>query len=78
LGKRPTRRGLFATWDYAPSTLYGGKVAGLIWITFAAEVLRFSIAKPRDAKSRSTLRMWKCKVKSIIISCFESFKYLPL
>jgi len=26
--------------------LYGGKVAGLIWIRFATEALRFSVAKP--------------------------------
>jgi len=36
-----------------PSTLYGGKVAGLIWIRFAAEALRFSFAK----SSRPPLKM---------------------
>jgi len=40
------------------------KVAGLIWIRFAAEALRFSIAKP----SRPPLKMRKCKVESTIIS----------
>ena len=35
------------------SSLYGGKVAGLIWIKFAAEAMRFSIAK----SSRPPLKM---------------------
>ena len=50
--------------------LYGEKLVGLIWIRFAAEVLRFSIAK----SSRPPLKMGKCKVKSTIISRFKSFQ----
>ena len=50
--------------------LYGRKVVGLIWIRFAAEALRFSVAK----SSRPPLKMGKCQVKSTIISRFESFQ----
>jgi len=50
-----------------PTTLYGGKVCGLIWIRFAAEALRFSFAK----SSRSLLKMWKCKVKWTIFLRFK-------
>ena len=53
---------MFVTWP-----LYGGKVAGLILIRFAAEALRFSFAK----SSRPPLEMWKCKVKLTIISRFK-------
>jgi len=48
----------------------GEKVADLIWIRFAAEALRFSIAK----SSRPPLKMGKCEVKSTIISCFKTFQ----
>jgi len=51
-------------------SLYGGKVAGLIWIRFAAEALQFSFAK----SSRPPLKMWKCKVKLTIISRFKLFQ----
>jgi len=47
-----------------------GKVAGLIWIRFVAEALRFSFAK----SSRPPLKMWKCKVKITIISRFKLFQ----
>ena len=52
------------------SALYGRKVAGLIWIRFDAEALRFSVAK----LSRPPLKMGKCKAKSTIISRFKSFQ----
>jgi len=54
--------------------LYGEKLVGLIWIRFAAEVLRFSIAK----SSRPPLKMGKCKVKSTIISRFKSFQVFSI
>jgi len=56
---------IYTTWP-----LYGGKVAGLIWIRFAAEALRFSFAK----SLRPPLKMWKCKVKVTIISRFKLFQ----
>ena len=54
--------------------LFGGKVAGLIWIRFAAEVLWFSFAK----LSQPPLNMWKCKVEASIISHFESFQVFAI
>ena len=56
----------------SPSTLRR-KVAGQIWFRFAAEALRLSVAK----SSRPPQAMGKCKVKSTIISRFESLGYLP-
>ena len=43
----------FVSHDIWVPSLYGGKAAGLIWIRFAAEALRFSIAK----SSRPPLKM---------------------
>jgi len=62
----PTRKDLYQVLPEESSSLYGGKVAGLIWIRFAAE-LRFGFAK----SSRPPLKMWKCKVKSTIIFRFK-------
>jgi len=39
------RLGRAEKWPPRASPLYGGKVASLIWIRFAAEALRFSVAK---------------------------------